>query len=180
MVSLFLPLGCNLSNIVDLFAGLHELPSANTRTLLKLASSVRALLKHYVKWIFWLFRRLQFILGDPRAASGSGKKSKRAREKNSGEEKLDFLPPPLTAPGSPRMIGIMNIVIRQRRRQMRFLSSLPCYKSQYQFSGKHLHTVFWLLELFWNNLTDGDFQFKRLLFSIYLFLRPVKNTLCSQ
>ena len=47
MVSLFLPLGCNLSNIADLFAGLNELPSANTRTLLKLASSVRAPLKPY-------------------------------------------------------------------------------------------------------------------------------------
>ena len=32
---------------VDLFAGLHELASASARTLLKLASSVRALLKPY-------------------------------------------------------------------------------------------------------------------------------------
>ena len=47
MVSLFLLLGCNLSHIVDLFASLHELASASTRTLLKLASSVRALLKPY-------------------------------------------------------------------------------------------------------------------------------------
>ena len=47
MVSLFLLLGCNLSYIVDLFAALHELASASTRTLLKLASSVRALLKPY-------------------------------------------------------------------------------------------------------------------------------------
>ena len=47
MVSLFLFLGCNLSYIVDLFAGLHELASASVRTLLKLASSVRALLKPY-------------------------------------------------------------------------------------------------------------------------------------
>ena len=47
MVSLFLLLGCNLSYIVDLFAGLHELALASTRTLLKLASSVRALLKPY-------------------------------------------------------------------------------------------------------------------------------------
>ena len=46
-VSLFLLLGCNLSYIVDLFAGLHELTSASMRTLLKLASSVRALLKPY-------------------------------------------------------------------------------------------------------------------------------------
>ena len=47
MVSLFLLLGCNLSYIVDLFAALHELASASSRTLLKLASSVRALLKPY-------------------------------------------------------------------------------------------------------------------------------------
>ena len=47
MVSLFLLLGCNLSDIVDLFAALHELASASARTLLKLASSVRALLKPY-------------------------------------------------------------------------------------------------------------------------------------
>ena len=44
---LFLLLGCNLSYIVDLFAALHELASASVRTLLKLASSVRALLKPY-------------------------------------------------------------------------------------------------------------------------------------
>ena len=47
MVSLFLLLGCNLSYIVDLFAALHELASARARTLLKPASSVRALLKPY-------------------------------------------------------------------------------------------------------------------------------------
>ena len=47
MVSLFLLLGCNLSYIVDLFAALHELASASASTLLKLASSVRALLKPY-------------------------------------------------------------------------------------------------------------------------------------
>ena len=47
MVSLFLLLGCNLSYIVDLFAALHELASASARTLLKLESSVRALLKPY-------------------------------------------------------------------------------------------------------------------------------------
>ena len=35
------------SYIFDLFAALHELASASTRTLLKLASSVRALLKPY-------------------------------------------------------------------------------------------------------------------------------------
>ena len=45
MVSLFLLLGCNLSCVVDLVAALHELASASARTLLKLASSVRALLK---------------------------------------------------------------------------------------------------------------------------------------
>ena len=47
MVSLFLLLGCNLSDIVDLFAALHELALASARTLLKLASSVRTLLKPY-------------------------------------------------------------------------------------------------------------------------------------
>ena len=48
MVSLFLFLGCNLSYIVDLFAALHELASASARTIiLRLASSVRALLKPY-------------------------------------------------------------------------------------------------------------------------------------
>ena len=47
MGSLFLLLGCNLSYIVDLFAALHELASASERTLLKLASPVRALLKPY-------------------------------------------------------------------------------------------------------------------------------------
>ena len=35
------------SYIVDLFAALHELASASARTLLKLASSVRTLLKPY-------------------------------------------------------------------------------------------------------------------------------------
>ena len=35
------------SYIVDLFSALHEIASANARTLLKLASSVRALLKPY-------------------------------------------------------------------------------------------------------------------------------------
>ena len=47
MVSLFLLLGCNLSYIVDLFAGLHELASASVRTLLKLASLLPTLLKPY-------------------------------------------------------------------------------------------------------------------------------------
>ena len=47
MVSLFLLLGCNLSDIVDLFDALQELASASARTLLKFASSVRALLKPY-------------------------------------------------------------------------------------------------------------------------------------
>ena len=48
MVYLFLLPGCNLSYTVDcLFAGLHELALASARTLLKLASLVRALLKPY-------------------------------------------------------------------------------------------------------------------------------------
>ena len=47
MGSLFLLLGCNLSYFVDVFAALHRLASASARTLLKLASSVRALLKPY-------------------------------------------------------------------------------------------------------------------------------------
>ena len=55
MVSLFLLLGCNLSYIVDLFAALHELASASARTLLKLASSVRALLKPYGDTLKQLF-----------------------------------------------------------------------------------------------------------------------------
>ena len=42
------------SYIVDLFAALHELASASTRTLLKLASSVRALLKPYGDTLRWL------------------------------------------------------------------------------------------------------------------------------
>ena len=57
------------SYIVDLFAALHELGSASARTLLKLASSVRALLKPYGDtWIVW---RYQFsgrgMSGDDRA-----------------------------------------------------------------------------------------------------------------
>ena len=47
MVSMFLLLGCNLSYIVDLFAGLHEFASASVRTLLKLPSLVSALLKPF-------------------------------------------------------------------------------------------------------------------------------------
>ena len=47
MVSLFLLLGCNLELYCYLFAILHELASASARTLLKLASSVRVLLKPY-------------------------------------------------------------------------------------------------------------------------------------
>ena len=53
MISLFLLLGCNLSYIVDLFAALHELASASARTLLKLASSVRARLKPYWATLMW-------------------------------------------------------------------------------------------------------------------------------
>ena len=69
------------------------------------------------------------ILGDPGAVSGGGKKSKRARKKIGRRKvknenrspgllfsfltflrpifflaRLDFFPPPLTAPGSPRML----------------------------------------------------------------------------
>ena len=44
------------SYIVDLFAALHELASASARTLLKLASSVRALLKPYGDTLRWLTR----------------------------------------------------------------------------------------------------------------------------
>ena len=60
MVPLFLLLGCNLSYLVDLFAALHELASASARTLLKLASSVRALktLSRHLK----LSRALQFLV----------------------------------------------------------------------------------------------------------------------
>ena len=54
MVSLFLILGCNLSYIVDLFTALHELASASALTLLKLASSERALLKPYGETLRWL------------------------------------------------------------------------------------------------------------------------------
>ena len=60
MVSLFLLLGCNLSYIVDLFAALHELASASARTLLKLASSLRALLKPYGDTLETQRLRLQF------------------------------------------------------------------------------------------------------------------------
>ena len=55
MGSLFLLLGCNLSYI-DLFAALHELVSASAHTLLKLASSVHALLKPYGDTLNLLFR----------------------------------------------------------------------------------------------------------------------------
>ena len=55
MGSLFLLLGCNLSYI-DLFAALHELASASAHTLLKLASSVHALLKPYGDTLNLLFR----------------------------------------------------------------------------------------------------------------------------
>ena len=63
MVSLFLLLGCNLSYIVDLVAALHELASASARTLLKLASSVRALLKPYGDTL----RRLEMVFRCTRA-----------------------------------------------------------------------------------------------------------------
>ena len=53
MISLFLLVGCNFSYIVDLFVALHELASASARTLLKLASSVRARLKPYWATLTW-------------------------------------------------------------------------------------------------------------------------------
>ena len=47
------------------------------------------------------------ILGDPGTDSWGGEKSKRARKKKFGRSfflaRLDFSPPPLSAPGSPRM-----------------------------------------------------------------------------
>ena len=49
------------SYIVDLFAALHELASASARTLLKLASSVRALLKPYGD-ILRKFSNIDFFL----------------------------------------------------------------------------------------------------------------------
>ena len=53
------------SSIVDLFAALHELASASARTLLKLASSVRTLLKPYEDTLRWpniVFKSLCLIL----------------------------------------------------------------------------------------------------------------------
>ena len=44
------------SYIVDLIAALHELASASARTLLKLASSLRALLKPHGDTLRWLTR----------------------------------------------------------------------------------------------------------------------------
>ena len=61
MVSLFLLLGCNLSYIVALFAALHELAPASARTLLKLASSVRALLKPYGDTLRYLYESLNGV-----------------------------------------------------------------------------------------------------------------------
>ena len=71
MVSLFLLLGCNLSYIVDLFAALHELASASSRTLLKPASSVRALLKPYgdtltISIIIVSITKFSIVIGSPR------------------------------------------------------------------------------------------------------------------
>ena len=62
MVSLFLLLGCNLSYIVDLCAGLHKLASASVRALLKLASSVCALLKPYGDTLMSLINAQSIIL----------------------------------------------------------------------------------------------------------------------
>ena len=64
MVSLVLLLGCNLSYIVGLFAALHQLASASARTLLKLASSVRARLKPYGATLNWICYFL-LIIGQP-------------------------------------------------------------------------------------------------------------------
>ena len=68
MISLFLLVGCNLSYIVDLFAALHELASASARTLLKLASSVRARLKRFRR------KGLVYILMRPPLSSPSSTK----------------------------------------------------------------------------------------------------------
>ena len=48
------------SYIVDLFAALHELASASARTLLKLASSVRVLLKPYGDNLIKTSQRIPF------------------------------------------------------------------------------------------------------------------------
>ena len=64
MVSLFLLLGCNLNYIVDLFAALHELASASAPTLLKLASSVRALLKPYGDTLSSFNLRLKALISE--------------------------------------------------------------------------------------------------------------------
>ena len=56
---------------------------------------------------FLVFRRGSFevILGDPGAVSGGGKKSFLTfLRPNFFLARFDFFPPPLTAPGSPRMI----------------------------------------------------------------------------
>ena len=53
------------SYIVDLFAALHELASASARTLLKLASSVRALLKPYGDTLTYTFFQLYVLLYIP-------------------------------------------------------------------------------------------------------------------
>ena len=50
------------SYIVDLFAALHELASARARTLLKLASSVRALLKPYGDTLSLLILRRDVLM----------------------------------------------------------------------------------------------------------------------
>ena len=49
------------SYIVDLFAALHELASASARTLLKLASSVRAFLKPYGDTLRGSVRRMSVL-----------------------------------------------------------------------------------------------------------------------
>ena len=54
-------------------------------------------------FFFSFLSRGKNILGDPRAVSGGGKKFKSKLAEDFFSPVLDFFPPPLTAPGSPRM-----------------------------------------------------------------------------
>ena len=93
------------------------------------------------------------ILGDPGAVSGGGKKSKRARNKF-GRRKvknailrpnfflahLDFFPPPLTAPGSPRMVFRLtacDLVIQQKLPSAR----IPVYRQTWLDSRRSFKIV---------------------------------------
>ena len=58
------------SYIVDLFAALHELASASMRTLLKLASSVRALLKPYGDTLIAVVTQALLPMGKERLPTG--------------------------------------------------------------------------------------------------------------